>query len=64
MDRLERAIRLLGISVFGSSDIFDKWLAEPCPALGGISPRSLMVTAEGLETVLNEIGRIEHGVIS
>jgi hypothetical protein len=63
-DRLERDIRLIGISVFGSSDNLDEWLGDPCPALGGISPRSLMNSAEGLEQVLDEMIRIEYGVIS
>lgn len=63
-DRLGRDIRLMGISVFGSAEMLDQWLGEPCPALGGISPRSLMNSAEGLEKVLNEMIRIEYGVIS
>jgi uncharacterized protein (DUF2384 family) len=54
----------MGISVFGSAEMLDQWLGEPCPALGGISPRSLMNSAEGLEKVLNEMIRIEYGVIS
>jgi putative toxin-antitoxin system antitoxin component (TIGR02293 family) len=53
-----------GIAVFGSSDNFHLWLNAPCKALGSITPMSLLATKEGQQSVMNELGRIEHGVFA
>jgi len=38
------------------------WLKSPSYALGGVTPFSLLDTMLGIELVLDELGRIEHGV--
>ena len=38
------------------------WLARPCQALGGFEPISMLDTPLGIEAVLDELIRIEHGV--
>lgn len=41
-----------------------RWLLEPSRALGGDVPLGLMDTADGFTAVMDELGRLEHGVIS
>ncbi|MEI6827842.1 MAG: antitoxin Xre/MbcA/ParS toxin-binding domain-containing protein [Desulfuromonadales bacterium] len=38
------------------------WLKSPNYALGNVTPASLLDTIPGMEIVLDELGRIEHGV--
>ncbi|MBE9547085.1 MAG: DUF2384 domain-containing protein [Desulfuromonadales bacterium] len=38
------------------------WLTRPCQALGGVEPISMLDTPLGIEAVLDELVRIEHGV--
>jgi serine/threonine-protein kinase HipA len=64
IDRLARDLRLLGISVFEDSAEFDEWLQAEIPALGCVRPCTLLGTAEGIQELINELGRIEYGVIS
>ena len=53
-----------GTEVFGSLDKFIKWLRINPPALEGrISIRSL-ASFEGINLVLDQITRIEHGVLA
>ena len=40
------------------------WLKAPNAALGGVSPISLLDTELGADTVMNTLGRIEHGVFA
>ncbi|OPY60378.1 MAG: hypothetical protein A4E57_04475 [Syntrophorhabdaceae bacterium PtaU1.Bin034] len=65
----ERAIRLAqvtarGIEVFGSEEEFCEWLKEPIMAFGNKAPLTLMESIYGIDMVLKELGRIEHGIIS
>jgi putative toxin-antitoxin system antitoxin component (TIGR02293 family) len=53
-----------GVSVFGSSDKFSKWLTRPNIGLGGIIPKSLFDTNQGIKVVESELSRIEHGVLA
>lgn len=50
------------IRVFEDLDYAKRWLAEPCRALGGIVPSSLLSTDDGLALVLRELMAIEHGL--
>ena len=53
-----------GVEVFGSLDKFIRWLRINPPALDGrISVHSL-ATFEGINLVLAQITRIEHGVLA
>jgi putative toxin-antitoxin system antitoxin component (TIGR02293 family) len=53
-----------GSEVFGDRDKFLSWMRSPSPALGNRTPASLLRSRFGTEVVLDELGRIEHGVIS
>jgi putative toxin-antitoxin system antitoxin component (TIGR02293 family) len=53
-----------GIQVFGSSDVFFKWLNEPSISLGGAAPKSFLDNSFGIDYIKNELGRIEHGVLA
>jgi len=50
--------------VFGDPKIATEWLESEVKALGGKTPWEVMKTAEGIELVLVELGRIEHGIVS
>lgn len=53
-----------GTEVFGDRGRFLAWLKSPCPALGNRKPLALLSSRFGSELVQDELGRIEHGVIS
>jgi putative toxin-antitoxin system antitoxin component (TIGR02293 family) len=64
----ERIIRIAlvvakGEEVFGE-DPFRVWLKETNKALGGKTPLSLLASDFGIDMVLDELNRIEHGIIS
>jgi len=58
----EVAVR--GVKVFGDRGKVLSWMKSPSPALGNRTPASLLRSRFGTEVVLDELGRIEHGVIS
>lgn len=48
------------VSLFeGDLEAAEKWLSQPLPALGGLTP-----IQAPLEEVLDLIGRLEHGVFT
>ena len=51
-----------GSEVFGDMNRFLSWMNHPNKALGDRVPNSLLSSRFGLEMVLDELGRIEHGV--
>ena len=53
-----------GEEVFGDKDRLLAWVRQPSTALGGNSPMSLLSSRFGAEMVLDELGRIEYGVVS
>jgi putative toxin-antitoxin system antitoxin component (TIGR02293 family) len=57
-------VALRGSNVFGSRDRFVTWMKSNSPALGNRTPASLLSSRFGAELVLDELGRIEHGVVS
>ena len=57
-------VALRGSNVFGSRDKFVSWMKANSPALGNRTPTSLLGSRFGAELVLEELGRIEHGVVS
>lgn len=50
--------------VFGEAKNCNEWLKTANTALGGRTPLSLLRSDFGIDMVLNELGRIEHGIIS
>jgi putative toxin-antitoxin system antitoxin component (TIGR02293 family) len=67
----EESAKLLGLArvveraaqVFQDEDAALDWLKSANAALAGLTPFSLLDTDIGVETVLDVLGRIEHGVI-
>ncbi len=53
-----------GAEVFEDRDKFLSWMNHPNSALGIRTPMSLLSSRFGTEMVLDELGRIEHGVFS
>ena len=52
------------IEVFDRQELAEGWLKSPVLALGGDTPMELIISDKGIDMVLNELGRIEHGLIS
>lgn len=53
-----------GVSVFGSKEKFEIWLSSLNVALGGIKPKEVLDSAFGIEWLMDELGRIEHGIFA
>ena len=53
-----------GEEVFGEKERFLAWLSLPSAALGKSTPEELLSSRFGAELVLDELGRIEHGVVA
>jgi putative toxin-antitoxin system antitoxin component (TIGR02293 family) len=51
-------------TVFEDADNALSWLQSPNASLAGVTPISLLDTDIGAETVLDTLGRIEHGVFA
>ena len=51
-------------TVFEDTDSALNWLQSPNAALGGVTPLSLLDTDIGADSVLDTLGRIEHGVFA
>jgi putative toxin-antitoxin system antitoxin component (TIGR02293 family) len=64
--KLLRLARTLGraAEVFEDTEAAIDWLKSPNRALGGATPLSLLDTDLGAESVMDVLGRIEHGVFS
>jgi len=52
-----------GIEVFGSKEKFELWLNTPNFALGNNKPIELLKDSYGKEMVIDELVRIEHGIL-
>jgi putative toxin-antitoxin system antitoxin component (TIGR02293 family) len=53
-----------GVEVFGDRETLLSWMNTPSTALGNRTPASLLGSRFGTEMVLDELGRVEHGIIS
>ena len=53
-----------GTNVFEEKDKFLSWMQQPNKALANKTPLSLLHSRFGTEMVLDELGRIEHGIFS
>jgi putative toxin-antitoxin system antitoxin component (TIGR02293 family) len=51
-------------TVFQDTDNALSWLQSPNASLGGVTPLSLLDTEIGADSVLDTLGRIEHGVFA
>jgi len=52
-----------GTEVFGSSEYFLKWLQTENLALGKTKPQGLLGSSFGISLLMDELTRIEHGVL-
>jgi putative toxin-antitoxin system antitoxin component (TIGR02293 family) len=53
-----------GELVFGSIDTFNQWMNTEILSLGNLTPRSFLDTSLGIQLLMKELGRIEHGVFA
>ena len=53
-----------GTEVIGDSDRFRMWLSAKSPAFGDRSPMEMLSSRYGAQMVLDELGRMEHGVVA
>jgi putative toxin-antitoxin system antitoxin component (TIGR02293 family) len=65
----ERVLRIAlvvskGEEIFGSREQFNIWLKESNRAISDKRPLDLLVSDFGIDLVLDELGRIEQGIIS
>jgi len=63
-DKVVRLARVVerAEEVFEDLEASVEWLKAPNAALGAVPPLSLLDTDTGAESVLDTLGRIEHGV--
>ena len=65
----ERVLRITMVAARGEEVLenregFCMWLKEPNKALADKTPLSLLASDFGIDMVLDELGRIEHGIVS
>ena len=65
----ERALEIAllyerGTEVLGSLEAFQKYMNSEIIALGGQKPKAFLDTSMGIQYLLSELGRIEHGVLA
>jgi len=68
-EQSERVIELArlyarGADVFETLEQFKIWMASPVGALGGKKPKEFLDTSLGIAMLIEELGRIEHGVFA
>jgi putative toxin-antitoxin system antitoxin component (TIGR02293 family) len=65
-ERLVELARLYskGEEVFGTMNAFKVWMSSDILALGNQKPKSFLDTSLGIDLLMKELGRIEHGVFA
>jgi len=53
-----------GEDVFGNLENFKEWMNSTVMALGNIKPKTLLDTSLGIDILMNELGKIEHGIFA
>ena len=53
-----------GYELFEDKSKFQKWMNAEIVGLGSVKPKSLLDTTFGIQMVVNELGRLEYGIIS
>lgn len=53
-----------GEEVLGSMEAFKEWMDSTVLALGNNKPKAFLDTSIGIEMLMNELGRIEHGIFA
>ncbi|HOE19189.1 MAG TPA: DUF2384 domain-containing protein [Syntrophorhabdaceae bacterium] len=57
-------VTVRGEGVFGNKERFRSWLDSPNRALGNKKPFDLLASNFGRDMVLDELGRLERGIVS
>jgi putative toxin-antitoxin system antitoxin component (TIGR02293 family) len=68
-EQSERALEIArlytrGTEVFESLDGFKEWMNSSVVALGSKKPKEFLDTSLGIEILMEELGRIEHGIFA
>ncbi len=68
-DQSERIVELAklyarGAGVFDSLELFKIWMSTPIDALGAKKPKEFLDTSMGIDLLMDELGRIEHGIFA
>jgi putative toxin-antitoxin system antitoxin component (TIGR02293 family) len=68
-EQSERVVELAklysrGEDVFGGLPDFKEWMDSTVMALGNKKPKEFLDTSIGIEMLMNELGRIEHGIFA
>jgi putative toxin-antitoxin system antitoxin component (TIGR02293 family) len=68
-EQSERVIELArlysrGEEVFGVLESFKEWMNSTVVALGNKKPKEFLDTSLGIEMLMGELGRIEHGIFA
>jgi putative toxin-antitoxin system antitoxin component (TIGR02293 family) len=68
-EQSERVIELArlyskGSEVFGSLDYFKEWMSTRLLPLGDKKPKEFLDTSLGIDMLMKELGRIEHGIFA
>ena len=68
-EQSERIIELAklysrGEEVFGNMDSFKTWMNSSVMALGNKKPKEFLDTSIGIDLLMNELGKIEHGIFA
>jgi putative toxin-antitoxin system antitoxin component (TIGR02293 family) len=54
-------VYIKGSIVMGSLQVFQNWMNTNNTALNGAKPKDFLDTFSGIEFIMHELGRIEHG---
>ncbi|MEL6534718.1 MAG: MbcA/ParS/Xre antitoxin family protein [Bacteroidota bacterium] len=57
-------VYLKGYEVFDTREDFQKWMSTPIPIFELQTPKSLLSSKYGIDLIINELGRIEHGLFA
>lgn len=68
-EQSERLIELAklysrGKEVFGNMELFKHWMNSNVLAIGKKKPKEFLDTSLGISLLMNELGRIEHGIFA
>ncbi|MEM1319133.1 MAG: antitoxin Xre/MbcA/ParS toxin-binding domain-containing protein [Bacteroidota bacterium] len=53
-----------GYELFEDEEKFQLWMSRKIRGLGNMVPKKLLDTTFGIQLIIDELGRLEHGIIS
>jgi len=65
-ERFQQIMQVIekGKKVFGKTEYFYEWLHSDPPALEGNLSFASLATYDGIQKILTQLGRIEHGILA